>query len=245
MKLNISGGLIGYNLGNVTDCYAVDTVGSYGGYVGGLTGRNNGRLADCYAAGMVNGNQYVGGLTGYNSGRLADCYARGAVAGNYDYIGGLAGYNNSNIINCYSTGSVSGDSNAGGLIGHNYYGSITESFWDVNTSGRVNSDGGEGKNTEQMQDVNTFLTAGWDFNTPVWKICNGTNYPKLASLPPIAGDFVCPDGVDWEDLAFFVQRWLQTNCNLNNDCDGTDIYRDGIVNFLDFAVFADNWLKQE
>ncbi len=52
-------------------------------------------------------------------------------------------------------------------------------------------------------------------------------------------------GEDALDLAFFVERWLNSNCNLpdNNFCNCTDINFDEIVNFGDFALFAPNWLE--
>ncbi|MBA7628911.1 hypothetical protein ES703_36408 [subsurface metagenome] len=55
----------------------------------------------------------------------------------------------------------------------------------------------------------------------------------------LPGDFE-PDGdVDFDDLAVLVAEWLQSGENLL-----ADIYPvggDGIVNFLDFAIFAENW----
>jgi hypothetical protein len=55
----------------------------------------------------------------------------------------------------------------------------------------------------------------------------------------LPGDFE-PDGdVDFDDLAILVAEWLQSGENLL-----ADIYPssgDGIVNFLDFAIFAENW----
>ena len=77
---------------------------------------------------------------------------------------------------------------------------------------------------------------GWDFNN-IWHICEGTNYPKLVWQIP-AWDFVCPDGVDIFDLAEFCEQWLfeEIPADLAPPPDG-----DGIVNFADFAVFAEQW----
>jgi hypothetical protein len=68
------------------------------------------------------------------------------------------------------------------------------------------------------------------------------NYPKFSWLFSL-GDFVCPEGVNFADFAYLAQWWLRTDCNLNNDCNGTDIYTDGTVNSLDFLLFAENWLE--
>jgi hypothetical protein len=73
---------------------------------------------------------------------------------------------------------------------------------------------------------------------------NGLYYPHLSWGYSSHGDFVCPDEVYFEDLAYFFERWLMTGCGLNNAyCGGTDMNTDGAVNFIDFALFAQNWLE--
>ncbi|MDD5326184.1 MAG: hypothetical protein PHY02_00015 [Phycisphaerae bacterium] len=52
-----------------------------------------------------------------------------------------------------------------------------------------------------------------------------------------------PDYFDYEGLAGLHEWWL-CGCNSNNnDCNGIDMDKDGIVNFIDFAILAENWLK--
>ena len=53
--------------------------------------------------------------------------------------------------------------------------------------------------------------------------------------PP--GDIVCPDGVDIDDLAELCEQWLFEKIPADVVPPGGD----GIVNFADFAVFADQW----
>jgi hypothetical protein len=54
--------------------------GSY--YVGGLVGWNAGMVSNCYATGKVSGSGLcVGGLVGYNSGTVEKSYATGTVSG--------------------------------------------------------------------------------------------------------------------------------------------------------------------
>jgi len=228
------GGLTGRNSGTISGCYIVIIVTGSSNYVGGLAGNNTSTIQLCYAAGSVTGSGSVGGLAGVDSGNITSCYAAGAVNGNSS-VGGFAGSQSGGTINiCYSAGSVNGNSSVGGFLGSKSSGSVSNCFWDVNTSGRQTSAGGVGKTTAQMQDITTF--AGWDFTTPVWKICNSTNYPKLAWQIP-AGDFVCPDGVDFYDLAVLTDQWLLEKL-LYDVAPGEN---DGIVNFLDWAVFANNW----
>ncbi|MGA1979544.1 MAG: GLUG motif-containing protein [Sedimentisphaerales bacterium] len=235
------GGLAGDNAGTINNCFSIGTVAG-GYYCGGLTGGNNGDVDNCYSTGAVNGlSDYVGGLVGYNSNNITNCYSTGAVSGT-SYVGGLVGYNEGSISNCYATGAVSDTSNVGGLVGWND-GSTVGSFWDVNTSGQTTSAGGTGKTTAEMKTKSTFTDAGWDFMT-IWAICEGTNYPRLTWQIP-AADWVCPDGVNMEDLSYFVQRWLESDCASSHNCDGADMNGSGAVDFADFAIFAQHWLQQD
>jgi hypothetical protein len=97
--------------------------------------------------------------------------------------------------------------------------------------------------TPQMG-ISQSFSAGWDFNTPVWRMCeDGVNYPRLSWEFVKSGDFECPDGVGMEDLAVFIQQWLSVDCtSTNNFCGGTDLNADGKVDLVDYAIFADNWL---
>jgi len=90
------------------------------------------------------------------------------------------------ISNCYSTSSISGNLHVGGLTGYSYIGDISDSFWDIETSGQTMSYGGEGKATAEMQTAGTFVNAGWDFVDEIvngtedtWWILEGQDYPHL------------------------------------------------------------------
>ena len=97
-------------------------------YVGGLVGYNLGTISNSYAAEAVTGIHYVGGLVGQNHGTTAtisNSYTTGTVSGNLgsDDVGGLAGNNNGTLSNDYATGNVTGATNGldtGGLVGYNY-----------------------------------------------------------------------------------------------------------------------------
>lgn len=56
------------------------------------------------------------------------------------------------------------------------------------------------------------------------------------------GDFE-PDGdVDGDDLSYFMERWLNADCNdTNGFCLGADINGDGHVRFDDYAFLSENW----
>jgi hypothetical protein len=64
--------------------------------------------------------------------------------------------------------------------------------------------------------------------------------PDLGAFEYIDGDCQ-PDGdVDWADLECLTDNWLDNDCGA---CNGANF--DGIdgVNFFDFAIMAENWLK--
>jgi len=268
------GTLVGYlGFGTITSCYTKDAHVSGNDYIGGLIGYCKGRVYKSYSTGSVAGNQFVGGLigliddgtvntsyskasvSGYRevgglAGKTIDemsvinnCYATGNVKGSI-YVGGLVGQvERGRAFNCYSTGSVSGDQYVGGFTGFiRVLGSVTHCFWDTQTSGWSTSPGGTGKTTEEMQTITTFTDAGWDFRD-LWTICDKMNYPVLQWQIP-AADFLCPDGVDFVDFAFFARHWLDDVCGAANYyCEGTDLDYSGSVDFTDLEIFADIWLS--
>jgi len=124
----------------------VNIVG-FGNYVGGLVGENNGDITQCYSTGVISGIESIGGLVGSNaqSGIVANSYNTSEVNGNW-HFGGLVGSNGGVVIHCYSNGPVNGIGDIGGLVGYgrlqaddplgsDIVGDVTDSFWDIETSG--------------------------------------------------------------------------------------------------------------
>jgi hypothetical protein len=158
-------------------------------------------------------------------------------------VGGLIGVcwgdteSPDSVTDCYAVGAVSGTSTLGGLVGWNIDNLtvITGCFWDKQTTGRSSSNGGTGLLTAAMQTRQTYLTAGWDFDT-VWRMCtDGAGYPKYHWLSMTA-DFACPDGVGIEDFAKLSKCWNSAT-NLQADISG-----DQWVGIEDLILFCDNWL---
>ena len=244
------GGLVGFNFenGTILNCCATGSITGTGYDVGGLVGWNfeNGTISNCYATGPVLGNNNVGGLVGstFSDSTISNCYATGIVSGG-DRVGGLVGFNGGTISNCYVLGPVTGNDDVGALVG--YGSSDVNSFWDIETTGIY---GDNGKSSAEMRAAATFIDAGWDFvgesiNGPndIWRLCvDGTSYPKLAWQFHKA-DFVCPDGVSFTDFAVLASAWLSSPQDANWDpvCDISEP-NDGIVDWLDLDVIAENWL---
>ncbi|MHC4071814.1 MAG: GLUG motif-containing protein [Planctomycetota bacterium] len=160
------GGLIGDNRGgNITISYSTGTI-SGDEDVGGLVGYNSGNITTSYSTGTVRGGDRVGGLVGHDSGgRISDCYSTANVSGR-ERVGGLVGRSAYvTITNCYSVGRVTGMTYVGGLIGILYArnANVYSSFWDIEASGQMTSDGGMGKTTVKLQDPKSLMDAGWDF----------------------------------------------------------------------------------
>ena len=268
------GALAGYlDSGTITGCSVKQADVSGDDSVGGLVGTSTGRIVNCSSTGSVSGDQWIGGLVGLVADSTVNsCFSRADVTGNIN-VGGFAGKTGDEtavVNNCYATGRVVGNTNVGGLVGQveqgrayksystgsvtgNQYvggltgrirvlGDVTHCFWDIETSGQPTSPGGTGKTTAEMQSVITFSNAGWDFwNT--WTICEGMNYPVLLWQIP-ATDFLCPDGVDFIDFAFFASHWLDGGCNIANyHCEGTDVDGSGFVDTIDLEIFCDLWLE--
>jgi hypothetical protein len=185
--VNMVGGLVGDNRGRISSSFTTGTVRGQR-YVGGLVGDNDGSVLSCYSSVDVNGVEMVGGLLGWCGHYISNCYATGDVNG-VEMVGGLVGCNgwfeehggseHGYIYYCYSIGSVQGTVNVGGLVGYKESNSIvSRSFWDEETSGQYDSDGGIGLITTEMQTKSTFTDENWDFDN-IWDINDTQTYPYL------------------------------------------------------------------
>ena len=68
-------------------------------------------------------------------------------------------------------------------------------------------------------------SAGWDFHE-------------------LDGDIARNNTVDWSDLNVLAQHWLNSSCaDANQWCSGADINASTGVDFLDYAILANNWGK--
>jgi hypothetical protein len=179
--------------GRIEDISVVSGTVTGEAFVGGLVGDNfYGVVTNSHFTGSVNGNHIVGGLVGENSyGTVSNSYSTGRVTGN-SVVGGLVGSNyQATVSNSYSTGSISGNNTIGGLVGDNS-GTVSNCFWDTETSGQATSAGGTRKTTAEMQDIATFSGAGWEIcavppgaTNPayIWNIVENVTYPFLSWQP--------------------------------------------------------------
>jgi filamentous hemagglutinin family protein len=214
------GGLIGGNDGTVksshssADVYAPlsSSLGAAQGRSGGLIGLNTGIVDSSYATGNASAEYWIaGGLVGASdpgtNNVISNSYATGtATAPNF--VGGLVGYLHSGTItSSYSTGLVVSTGSKGGLVGFiDTSGTITNSFWDVNTSG-INTTIGDGTGLTTAEMTHAANFTGFDFisGSPVWSIQEGSSYPYLTSIPNIVNPTI-PSG------------WLGSSCASGEVC---------------------------
>lgn len=191
------GSLCGFNYdGSIINCYSTGIINGERD-LGGLCGSNgyDSSISNCYSTCSINGDNYLGGLCGDNNGSIINCYSKGTVNGNR-YLGGFCGHNSGGIINCYSTGMVNGNDQVGGFCGTNWYSNIRNCFWDLETSGHIDSHNCTGLTTQEMMNIENFIKANWDFAGEVenglheiWQIPEDGGYPVLSYFngyhPPV------------------------------------------------------------
>ncbi len=144
-----SGGLVGYNEGEITDVTlhgTIDEVAGFGAFMGGLVGVNadEGVITNCEVEVDLRGTSFLGGLVGVNYGEIENCIASGDLAAELNdslveqevshedtplFAGGLAAMNYGPITSSGTTGSVTIDVDvdqfevvvvaAGGFVGAN------------------------------------------------------------------------------------------------------------------------------
>jgi hypothetical protein len=166
---------------------------------GSLVGENrNGLVTNSYATGDVSSSEpEVGGLVGANgissgTATVTESYATGDVSGDEE-VGALVGSNvgfaeSGNVTESYATGSVTGNDEVGGLVGKNDGdgsapdGTVTESYWDTQTTGQPTSAGnGTGLTTSEMTgSAATNNMQGFEFTSTWETVTNPDDYPILA-----------------------------------------------------------------
>lgn len=189
------GGLVGSAYSSsISRCYSNSNIVAINYRVGGLVGDfNNSTLEHSFSKGVVTGTYYLGGLVGssYNVSSISNCYSLSDIQSAEWGKGGLVGENNSSsIVNCYAAGHILQEGSSSGLVGYDESGSVTNSFWDTETTGcpytgQNASIWGTGLTSAQMKLKSTYENVGWLFvaagGDEIWNIGNGRNfgYPYL------------------------------------------------------------------
>jgi filamentous hemagglutinin family protein len=191
---SILGGFGAINLGTVNQSYAS----------GAVTGGDNSTAGGFVALNVG----FTDPDLGIAAGTISQSYALGAVTGGQNsLVGGFAAINAGTIDQTYAVGHVSAGTGSalGGLVASNGFagfvppdvtlppgftpppGTVTNSYWDTQTTGQNTSAAGTGLTTAQMRDLSNF--AGFDFQN-VWappseaaqSSDHQAHYPELYAL---------------------------------------------------------------
>ncbi len=219
-------------------------------YVGGLVGINRvSHIDNCYSKGYIKVifdgflDIHIGGLVGYNyAGVINNTYSTVDMGGRGGVLGGLVGWNGGSLSNSYSTGDAddSDFEKFGGLVGTGEGWFVKNSFWDIESSNRTESNGGTGKTTAEMNDIATFtdtstegLEFSWDFlgdpnddkNTQdIWDLNDKKNdgYPFFTSEKE--KDNISPKADAGEDITVLVDEEFTLNGSSSTDDIGITNY---------------------
>lgn len=193
------GGFCGYAEGTFDKCWANVVVnGGRSRFIGGFVGHINSATCDiteCFALGEVTGNTRVAGFVGHcqGSGLVKNCYSKGKVnlveiiappAGT-KAVGGFCSLlaSGSTLENCYSTGLITlntAPTAIGGFLSSNSASTVTNCYWDTETSGQATSAAGTGKTTSEMKTGAigaATIYVGW--STSIWDALTNSDYPQL------------------------------------------------------------------
>ncbi|MGA2069867.1 MAG: GLUG motif-containing protein [Sedimentisphaerales bacterium] len=247
-----TGGLIGRNSGEAIDCYSQGTVtGSY--CVGGLVGLiyDGGAISRCYAVCNVNTNaDQMGNLVGLtDSGTVIASFSKDNASeaelrtentytkAGWQFVGEAPG----STINPWT---ICEGMNYPRLSWEKLYKGdwlcpdgvdildialLCDHWLTKQASMDIYPNGGDG--IVNFQD--------WAVFSKAWKTKRGmTGWNTKCDVWPEGGDGV----VDEMDLSVFIDRWLTNGAG---QFDIAPAFRgDQIINFLDFAAAAENYLKQ-
>ena len=170
------GGLVGsVDGGYVNESNSTGTV-SGSDNVGGLVGTSSGTVNKSYTTGTVTGNVSVGGFVGYTaSGAIDRSYMTGAVTGNQS-VGGFVGNvtDTSTVNRSYAAGTVTGNDSVGGFAGVND-GTVSDAYWDTQTTGQSSSAGGTGLPTAKLAGDPAKTNTSLDF-TSTWSVVDNSTY---------------------------------------------------------------------
>jgi filamentous hemagglutinin family protein len=171
-----AGILVGTNNGTVSESFTTGSVQSVAGagspfvYVGGLVGRNQGNINNAYSTATVS----VADTTS------ATTYNVGGLVGSNASTGSISETFSAGLVSATNSGAYTGTTLLGGLVATNALGTVTNSYYDSETSGQSSSAGGSAETTFDMQQQSTFV--GFDF-TNIWGI-QPNHYPYLTAIYP-------------------------------------------------------------
>lgn len=232
------GGIVGYMSGGgeVNRCYVIGTVTGYR-EVGGIAGYGVGTIKNCYALADVtaagdNAGYNAGGIAGYAYGvTIENCYYSGEVSASGS-AGGIAGTAwGGTIQNCVSLAESVTGSNANRIVGSLYYGATLKAnyAWGGTTvSGSAASDGEDltyenGTLSKQFSEIFGEDNSAWDFTDNGLPILNDVGGTQFSELPK------CMTGVGFDGFG------IKTNPYLIKDAEDLKLLAQKVNNGTNYA----------
>jgi filamentous hemagglutinin family protein len=187
----VLGGFGAFNLGSLSQVFSTGAVtGGTNTVVGGLVAVNGalvptdkfgspvGSIVDSYATGAASGGtgSIVGGLVGVNDGVIKTSYSAGAVSGGS--VGGLVAQDNPSFQFADLQIPSLADQGGSPVPLQPGSGTITNSYWNTETSGQTSSAGGTGMTSVQLA---AGLPPGFD--PAVWTILPDPSFPFFPWQP--------------------------------------------------------------
>ncbi|MDE6758375.1 MAG: hypothetical protein K2J89_03735 [Clostridia bacterium] len=155
------GGVVGSNLGTISQCYNGEEIISTDSVVGGISGNNIGSIEMCLNSGGIVGKSIAGGIAGNNQGLIKNTFSRCLVDSVNGSSGGIVGSNESTgeIYYAIAVCNVEGLDDVASVCGYNM-GVVSNAFYDDCVSSRsiVNglvAENSKGLTTRLMAHENT------------------------------------------------------------------------------------------
>ncbi|MGJ0301679.1 GLUG motif-containing protein, partial [Aliarcobacter cryaerophilus] len=235
------GGLVGSNSGGTIQNSYVSGKVTGNNSVGGLVGNNNRTITNSYATGLITGNNNVGGLVGKNTSTITNSYATGLITGNNN-VGGLVGWNNGTIENSYASGTVSKKYSSpfvffGGLIGDNFAGQISNSYYDnqANTSNDMKDKNSYGKSKAEILAAfknKTGWSSGGGASVEGFEVVLLPYLDGITRSEDISQSILFSGGYGTSTNPYTITNWTQLQ-NINNSNVLTQNYFFSLLNNLD------------
>jgi hypothetical protein len=172
-----------------------------------------------------------------DDGKLQECCSRATVLGNRN-VGGLTGKTtaeSSEVMNCFATGAVEGDRYVGGLVGQVEQGRIYKCY----SAGSVTGNQDTGGLTGFIRVLGNVSRSYWDTEASSQETSAGGT-GKTTSQMKMMETYLSGGWDFWATWTICENINYPTLFSLipppDLDCP------DG-VNFLDFAIFASQWKK--
>jgi len=246
---NRIGGLVGSNYGYISNCFATGDVNTLSDSInaGGFAAQNSGEILNSACIVNINcldGINVAGGFVGINysnyeysnkwPGIIKNCYCQSTItANNALQIGGFAGNSGGDknnptdpsyasgkcvIEDCYSASTITLDDytiDAGGFAGANFDSQISGCYWDRDIL------------TPQITQ-----SIAYDVNSTTENLLPLTTAQMKDKTSFVGWDFINVWDIGENQTYPFLRRY-----------QAADLNHDGIVNIIDFAILAENWLK--